>query len=317
MSLSRRRSRSAFTLIELLVVIAIIAILIGLLLPAVQKVREAAARMKCQNNMKQLGLGVHNYASTYNDKLPAYLTQFNTNPAAGPLGQYGGTWHFTLLPYVEQDAVYRAGVNYCIANSNRNSYSASAGTGTIQNINMTIFGCPSDTTLQSGTASTNTGWAGTSYGCNAAVFGASNPGGDWMVPISTINTIQDGTSNTVAAAEQFAGCDGSGGSGGNTGSGNARLWTVTWSDQTWTPTIGRNITVAGAAPDGTWNQPPQYGITPGQKKCDRARSQAIHTGVVNTLLMDGSVRGTSSGVTQPTWQNALTPNDGNVLGTDW
>ena len=117
----RSARRPAFTLIELLVVIAIIAVLIGLLLPAVQKVREAAARVKCQNSLKQVGLALHNYESATNALPPACWKERVPGSPSGANSVVAYYWNFMLLPYVEQslrlgsrDALfhYRAAVIY-------------------------------------------------------------------------------------------------------------------------------------------------------------------------------------------------------------
>src|SRR5271154_7093899 len=99
--------RSGFTLIELLVVIAIIAVLIALLVPAVQKVRESAARLQCTNNLKQIGLALHSYHSAYK-KFPAGYIDGNTNPNSTPDNDVGPGWGWAsfLLPYLDQGSLY-------------------------------------------------------------------------------------------------------------------------------------------------------------------------------------------------------------------
>jgi prepilin-type N-terminal cleavage/methylation domain-containing protein/prepilin-type processing-associated H-X9-DG protein len=133
--------RSAFTLIELLVVIAIIAVLVGLLLPAVQKVREAAARLKCQNNLKQIGLALHNYHDANNQLPPAQWMQY-IQPAGGNQSAYW--WTYLILPYLEQENLHRT--MPFVASPD---WAATTAYGQATTARLNLFRCPSSASAES------------------------------------------------------------------------------------------------------------------------------------------------------------------------
>jgi prepilin-type N-terminal cleavage/methylation domain-containing protein len=187
------RPRKAFTLIELLVVIAIIAILIGLLLPAVQKVREAAARTKCANNLRQLALGCHNFHDTKGYLPPGVLT---TSATGVPDDSWA--WGTLILPFIEQQNLYNTlGV---VLNPPNKAPKVNA----VTQLPLSLYRCPSD----AGTNQFNVwydNYAISNYVCNRAVFGPADGtvGGPSGTPFGmTLIRITDGTSNTILIGER-------------------------------------------------------------------------------------------------------------------
>lgn len=331
------RSRSAFTLIELLVVIAIIAILIGLLLPAVQKVREAANRAQCQNNLKQLGLAIHNCQDTYNYLPPGFGWFPNGDSVRGQQGQALGTAMFLIMPFLEQQNLYNA----CqvpassipgsdaggLAGDAALIHYAQAGlTPAAQNTSVKVFLCPSDPSVGNWSSGGPYGTPGGPYDCSyaencfvfmkASVFTNPAAGGQLAAQGKPVipATFTDGTSNTILFAEKYAGC----------GKGSGNIWFSPWG-----PWSGPYFAVPcydmgdcyGTSSFGPgmppmiplWQQQPN----PWQNACNPLLPSTGHTGGMNVSMGDGSVRLVSQGLSVFTWSLACNPMDGLPMPSDW
>jgi len=344
---TRGRQRHGFTLVELLVVIAIIATLLGLLLPAIQKVREAAAKVQNGNNMRQLGIACHNLNSVRGSLPPT----FGWFPDVQPRQKYVadgalGTGFFHLLPYIEQDPAYKStygpqsytyvtGPKQTSSGSGNYSWGSYSYTYTYSYPTYVYLGfpgpkaywanrtsepvktflAPNDISLYSDT------YTYVCYLMNTAVFDKR----------LAIQHITDGTSQTVLMAEGYQSCYGYNyGWSGNTYNYNYssryslynQIYNYTFTESIIYKynngyTYDYNISYNYYTPQFSPVAGKTFQVRPSTGKCDASIPQGFNSGGIQVLLGDGSVRTVSESVSNSTWAAALTPNGDDVLGNDW
>jgi prepilin-type N-terminal cleavage/methylation domain-containing protein len=300
------RRPCGFTLIELLVVIAILAVLIGLLLPAVQKVRQAAARAQCQSNIRQVGLAMLNCHDTVG-AMPPLVGPFPQTQVV-PTASYN-TSLFWLLPYIEQGPLYDSAA---VTVGGVTAYSLPVD-GSIDGTVIKAYRCPSDPSCPSGKTG---GYHGVgNYAPNALVFSAglssngtvTNSVGTPQIPA----TFADGTSNTILLAEKYCECsnsaDGAGGSG--------------WARQSPNPsTYGAYFNYLGSHGSGgpLFPTPTPFQVQPKfSGGCSYKYPSTPHAEGIQVGMADGSARNVSPGISAGTWWAACTPAGEDSLGPDW
>jgi len=336
--IARRRlgfERGGFTLIELLVVIAIIAILIGLLLPAVQKVREAAARMKCQNNLKQMGIALHAHNDGIGRMPPGCANDATPFGLSGTGGSgWGMSWMVYLLPYIEQDNLYKK-----LAFSGSSGWQNTNNSAAIGQNQIAVYRCPSTTLpllvsdgYQDGTKTMTSTYAGIAGAYNAT-FGAftetrvgSGGGGQVsaggvLFPNSQIrvNDMPDGTSNTMMVSEQANYITDTSGAKKAWNATGPHGWQMGANQSTIPPNYGgdnrafNTVTIRYQINVVTgWTDNPS-GTGVGFNSGNNIPLNSTHTGGVNALFGDGSVRFLSDTIALNTLAWLATRDDGQTL----
>jgi prepilin-type N-terminal cleavage/methylation domain-containing protein len=306
----------AFTLIELLVVIAIIAILIGLLVPAVQKVRDAADRTQCYNNLKNITLATIHCADVHQRNLPPGVGDYpSRDPSNSDSVGFGSTFYH-ILPYIEQKNLYVSGkVGPNPPDTNGDGWRLPRGGyyswhPNVYNRAVPVYSCPADPTAANGKGGAGQ-WGSTSYAYNHQIFDVGMY--TWGNMARYPATLQDGTSNTIMFAEKRA---------------QSRMddpWQADWGGNTWWEWAPRFAGEATGPASKFLSQPSdpfciqtvyyseQLG---GNRSICQTHAAGHHTGGIVVGMGDGSVRMLSDGVSGTTWWALVTPRAGDIPGND-
>jgi prepilin-type N-terminal cleavage/methylation domain-containing protein/prepilin-type processing-associated H-X9-DG protein len=289
--------RRGFTLIEVLVSLAILSVLMGLILPAVQRARESANRAECQNRLRQLVLGLHNAHDTHGC-LP---------PGVGYYGNGYGTAAFHLLPYIEEGNLYE---------SSKGPGGYFAGYNKVFSRPVKAFLCPSDPSPEAGGVVTDGDgvvWGAASYAGNSQVFSNTAPDGKLVNAAGSARlpaSFPDGTSNTLLVAEKYAHCTDYARPVGGTA---WAYWVRGKLPRPMHPGFAVSWNQNSIGPQSRFLVQPQ----PFLGGCDPTLASTPHAAGMNVALADGSVRLLSPAISGATWWAACTPAGEEVLGADW
>ncbi|WP_417391837.1 DUF1559 domain-containing protein [Gimesia sp.] len=312
--------RFGFTLIELLVVIAIIAILIALLLPAVQQAREAARRSTCKNNLKQIGLALHNYHETHRIFPPAYIdnTPATNTSHLAPDNLNALGWGTMILPFMDQAPLYNligtqtGGFAYNWQDSNHDGTGSVADAIPAAKTVLPAFICPTDP--MEGINKDMNSFGKSNYLASSATGANSRNGVMYVNSPTRMKTITDGTTNTIFVVERTTENDGSTSTncGGSPCSWSGGLWIgprLSGSTVAWHPGVS-SLDVGNSGGGST-----TYNINGSSATWGSAWiASSSHEGGIHIVLGDGSVRFLSENINLGTYLALVTPNKKEIIG---